>query len=298
MYGAPYDTMRRMIANTDSIQQRLALLATLLTWEGRISNARLREIFGISSVRASEWIRELRDAKPNWLMHDTKTKSFIATPALYTAERRSIRAASPIAAMALSGYLNLVGLPSAPTESVSPLWAAFPDVSEPKPELFAALLDAIRTKRTVSLTYRSMAEPAPHQRIIHPHSLVKTGRRWHVRAYSVESAGFRDYTLGRIVSAKVLPIPAEYGPEDDVAWATMVHVRLMAHPLLTIEQQEVIRFEYFNSTAARVDACRGALVPYFIQDVRAATSPEAQCPPDYQLVVENIEEISKWIFPK
>lgn len=280
-----------MISNADTQQQRLDLLMTLLTWEGRLSNARLRQLFGISSVRASEWIRELREARPDWLVHDTKTKSFVATPAVFKAKGKD-------AGGTLSGYLDLVGLPNAPSESTSPLWAAFPDVSPPKPQLFATLSDAIRCKRTVALTYQSMAEPAPHARTIHPHSLVKAGRRWHVRAYSEESAGFRDYALGRIVAAQILAVPSEYGPKDDVGWSTMVQVRLMAHPLLSFEQQRVICFEYFGGTSARVDTCRGALVHYFIQDVRAALKPEEQRPPDYQLVVENIEEIREWIFPK
>lgn len=78
---------------------------------------------------------------------------------------------------------------------------------------------------------------------------------------------------------------------------TQVPVRLIAHPLLSIEQQELIRFEYFNKTAARVDTCRGALVAYFIQDVRAALDPEAQRPPDYQLAIENINVVRPWVFP-
>ena len=84
---------------------------------------------------------------------------------------------------------------------------------------------------------------------------------------------------------------------DDEAWMTMVPVRLVAHPQLTIEQQNLIRFEYFGNTAARVDTCRGALVAYFIQDVRAALNPENQQPPDYQLLVDNFNEVKPWVFP-
>jgi len=78
---------------------------------------------------------------------------------------------------------------------------------------------------------------------------------------------------------------------------TKVPVRLVAHPDLTPEQEALIRFEYFNNTAARVDTCRGALVSYFIQDVRAAIDPAKQRPPDFQLAVANIEEVRPWLFP-
>jgi hypothetical protein len=79
---------------------------------------------------------------------------------------------------------------------------------------------------------------------------------------------------------------------------TMVPVRLIAHPGLSTEQQDLIRFEYFGNTAARIDTCRGALVPYFIQDVRAALDPQTERPPDFQLAVENIDEVRQWVFTR
>jgi len=85
--------------------------------------------------------------------------------------------------------------------------------------------------------------------------------------------------------------------EDDAAWNAHVPVRLVAHPDLSREQEEVIRFEYFDNTSARVITCRGALVGYFIQDIRAAIDTVKQCPPDYQLAVSNTAEVKRWLFP-
>src|SRR5690606_42161938 len=61
---------------------------------------------------------------------------------------------------------------------------------------------------------------------------------------------------------------------EDTAWNTVLDVRLTAHPALSIDQQDVVRLEYFSSTSARVERCRAALLTYFIQDVRAATDPQ------------------------
>jgi predicted DNA-binding transcriptional regulator YafY len=232
---------------------------------------------------------------PDWLVHDTRSRSYTATAAVYRAVRG--HASRRSRGESLARYLNLVGLPHAPEESRSGLWAAFPDISIPDPVVFASLNDAINNGRVVVVTYRSMRDPKPHTRTLSPHSLVKVGRRWHVRAYSRENKGFRDYALGRIVSLTHCEEPADCGADDDVEWMTMVTVRLVAHPLLTPEQQEVIRFEYFGGTSARVDTCRGALVSYFIQDVRAALSPDGQRPPDYQLAVENVDDVQPWVFP-
>lgn len=287
-----------MTPKLEPLQQRRALLTALCIWEGRLNNGRVRELFGIGAVRASEWIREFRESMPGWLALDSKTRSYVSTPAVYHSHKGR-RGLHPDPAATLGQYLSLVGLPHSQkgTTADRGLWAAFPDVSPPNPRIFAVLSESIRLHQKVQITYRSMREPQPHTRTLSAHSMVRAGRRWHVRAYCDESGGFRDFNLGRIVDAKPRATPATGTAGDDEAWSTMVHVRLIAHPSLTFEQQDLIRFEFFNSTAARVDSCRGALVSYFIQDVRAAIDPAVQIPPDYQLAVENAEEIRPWLFP-
>jgi hypothetical protein len=288
-----------MIGSGETIHQRQAMLKLLLIWEGRLNRGRLMDLFDLGANWASVWIREFREEHPGWLSWDTKTRSFHATPAAFKAWRASDprRLAD---ASSLARYLALVGLPYAAT-SIEPgeggLLAAFPDLSTPSPQHFSVISEAIRLGRAVQLTYRSMQNPEPHQRIISPHNLIRAGRRWHVRAYCDTRQDFRDYALGRIVEAKLLPAPATRGEQDDKAWLAGVRVRLVAHPDLTPEQESLIRFEYFGNTAARVETCRGALVSYFIQDVRAATDVKKQRPPDYQLAVANLEEVKPWLFP-
>lgn len=276
----------------DSPQQRHHLLAAITIWEGRLSNKRVRDIFGIGQVRASQWIRAFREQQPDWLYFDNKTKTYIAVEAVY-------RSRQPLPAESLESYLNLVGLPTSAKDEPpgQAIWAAFPDLSRPDPKIFAALSDAIRGQRVVTISYRSMRDPQPHMRTLSPHSMVRAGRRWHVRAFCAESDAFRDYALRRIVEVTPQQQAAKRRAMDDEAWMTMVPVRLIAHPLLSFEQQEVIRFEYFANTSARVDTCRAALVPYFIQDMRAALDPETQRPPDYQLAVQNLAEVKPWVFP-
>ena len=282
----------------DTPQQRHHLLAALIIWEGRLSNKRVRDIFGIGLVRASQWIRAFREEHPGWLTFENKTKSYVVSGTVYRPRQHGL-GGQELPAATLDSYLNLVGLPTSAKDEQSDqtLWAAFPDLSPPDPKIFSALSDAIRGKRVVTITYRSMREPQPHVRTLSPHSIVRAGRRWHVRAFCLESDGFRDYALRRIVEVKQQQQAATHVANDDEAWMTMVPVRLVAHPQLTIEQQNLIRFEYFGNTAARVDTCRGALVAYFIQDVRAALNPENQQPPDYQLLVDNFNEVKPWVFP-
>jgi predicted DNA-binding transcriptional regulator YafY len=164
------------------------------------------------------------------------------------------------------------------------------------PRVFAQISEAIELSRCIQINYRSMSNPRPHRREISPHSIVRAGRRWHVRAFCSTRQEFRDFALGRIDSPKLLATSAARSADDDHPWNTQLQIRLIAHPRLSQAQQEMIRFEYFSGTAARVERCRAAMVSYFIQDLRAATDTSKQLPPEFQLAVENMEDLRQWMF--
>ncbi|MBS1186611.1 MAG: hypothetical protein H6R04_629 [Burkholderiaceae bacterium] len=284
------------MARMDLSQQRFATLELLLLWEGVLNRSRLSSLLGVGDIRASQLIQEFRDQNPQRLRWNTKSRSYHATNAAYTAASFSKlpndRAAS------LARYLALVGLPyvTGEMETIGPICAAFPELSAPSPQVFASLSQAIRTRQSVEITYRSMGNPIPHKRTLSPHHLVRAGRRWHVRAFCATHKEFRDYALGRIVDAVLIGLSSERTEIDDLSWNTQVPVQLIAHPNLSREQEDVIRFEYFSNTASCTVTSRGALVGYFVQDVRAAIDPSRQTPPDYQLAVSNLAEVKPWLF--
>lgn len=271
---------------------RLLQMELILRWEGRLGNARLRDVFGLSQIRASQWIKEFRDAYPDWTQWNSVSRTFDATWRFYQNKLNKQDFSS-----SLTQYSSIIGLNSSiDNENTSVIVAAFPEITTPDPQIFSTLSHAAKLNRQVEIEYRSMKEPEPHSRIISPHSIVRAGRRWHVRAYSNLNQQFRDYTLGRISSVKILNDHAEKVMQDDMAWMTEVPVRLIAHPELSYEQETVIRYELFGNTSARVTSCRGALVSYFIQDVRAAVDVDKQKPPEYQLAIGNIKDIKQWLF--
>lgn len=272
-------------------QLRVKQLELLLRWEGKISNARLREIYGFTSVRASQWIKEFRDNHPSWTSWNSSDKTFIATFQFYEDIGNDD-------STSLTKYLSLVGISVSSGSSNQQIVSAFSDITTPNPRLFSALSNAALLSRNVQITYSSLSDPEPHLRIISPHSIVKAGPRWHVRAYSYHHQQFRDYTLGRISDVKSLNENAQFVMKDDEDWMTEVKVRLVAHPDLSWEQQSVIRLEYFAKTAARVIMCRGPLVNYFVKEVDAAVDVKKQVPPEYLLAVENVQELRKWLYIK
>lgn len=141
-----------------------------------------------------------------------------------------------------------------------------------------------------------MDNPEPHERTLEPHTLVKAGRRWHVRGYCLDRQEFRDFVVGRMSNVKLLEVPSVSKVEADVTWSTVTQLRIVAHPALTPAQQRVIRNEYFGGAAARVESCRTALLGYLVQEIRAATDTDRQHPPEYQLAVENTKECGQWLF--
>ena len=274
---------------------RIASLHLLLTWEGRLNNSRLRDLFGVAVTRASVLIRQFRDTYPHCLELDTKSRSYIATQHFYHLHGPKSPAARDAS---LDRYISLVGIAPAadPSQPEHPLCAAFPTFSSPDPTVFGVLQRAIQTKVVIKIAYASMHHPEAHSRLIHPHTLVRTERRWHVRAYCSATESYRDYSLGRMSKVSLTEEPSLHRASDDVAWQTKVPVQLIGHPLLSLAQQMVIRREYFGGTAAMTHTCRAALVHYLIKSLHAAVDTQLQTPPDYQLAISNIEDLQPWLF--
>ncbi|MGX6566034.1 WYL domain-containing protein [Cupriavidus necator] len=269
-------------------QERDAKVGRILLWEGRVSRGRLISQYGLSPIRASEWLRDFRASYPSWVAWDSKLKADVATSMAYSDAERAANASRPsaISAMLVPYALNAPGKP------LSISW----DFVHTSPRIFSRLNLAIADRLRVRFLYSSMNTPEPHERTVEPHSLLRAGRRWHVRGYCLQRQDFRDFVLGRMSKVKLL---SEHSLEDvatDVAWSTVLQVRLTAHPSLSPAQQLVIRNEYFNGASARVESCRAAVLNYMVQELMAATDVNRQVPPDYQLAIENTEECRQWLF--
>ncbi|MDH6167125.1 hypothetical protein M2282_002274 [Variovorax boronicumulans] len=275
--------------SVDGREARNVKVGRILLWEGRVSRSRLVAEYGLSPIRASEWLRDFRESFPDWTTWDSKLKADVATFTAYSEAERAGDSRQP-------GHLTAMLTPyvsNGPNPQMPLLW----DFVHTSPHTFSRLNLAIADQRRVKFLYCSMGNPEPHERTIEPHSIVKTGRRWHVRGYCVEKKDFRDFVLGRMSKVKLLPDARTADVTDDVAWSTIINVRIIAHPKLSVAQQVVVRNEYFKGAAARVENCRAALLNYLAQELMAATDVKRQAPPDFQLAIENMQECRRWLFP-
>lgn len=276
-------------------KNRYKIMRRMALWEGRLSRGRLMDVLALSGIRVSQLLRDIREETPDWFEWDAKSKSYFVTSKAYRQVQAEIKAGT--SDLSLAAYLAQTGTHAGLASGAGPLMVAHWNFSQVSPYLFSRICLAIEQRRRLRLEYRSMRTPEPHQRTVEPHSLVQAGRRWHMRGYCLETDDFRDFVLARTTKLTALDQKAESTVTQDAAWNTMVQVHIQAHPLLTPSQQDLIRCEYFDGTAMRVQSCRGAMLPYLIQELRIALDAAKELPPEYQLAVENIEEVRKWLFP-
>lgn len=261
---------------------RLRIMEGVLVWEGEIGNARVRKLFDIQPVQASRLLGEFRSLMGNCIIEDGRAKVLkLVSPETFETD------------ISLETYARhtLAGEDSNPE-----LIDARVDLTEVQPTVFAMLRKASLSKTGIEICYASMTNPEFEERTIFPHSIILVGRRWHVRAWCAKREDFRDFTLGRIQSASPVTESASRTIDDDKAWQKVVMVELAAHRTLSRQQQEVVRKENFGGLASRRLPIRACLVPYVIQDVRAAIDPEKELPPEFQIEVVNAEKLKQTLF--
>ena len=253
-------------------------IETLLLWEGRVSRARLLDLFGMHETQASRDIQRYRAAYPKACIHDLPSQSYKVSPIF----RPTFTSGD------FASYQRLIGAAgrSDGLKSSVPVESTQLDATKISHVLFREIHQAMRDGRAIRIRYRSLTTPSRHERTIRPHALIQAGARWHLRAWCAKAGGFRDFNLGRISAADpvgdVLP-----GPEEDQDWQTQVKVRLVPHSGLSPEQAVLVREEYMGGTAAIVHTVRAPMARYLIQAFRAAIYPKRETAPDYLLMVDD-----------
>jgi len=254
----------------------------VLAWEGEIGNARIRKLFNLQPVQASRLLAEFRSLMYDRISEDTRAK-VLRSASLHGIETD----------ISLDEYVRQT---QAGDDSDSFIVEGRVDLTQVKPAVFALLRKAALNKTGVEISYASMTNPAYEPRTIFPHSIVHVGRRWHTRAWCSRRQAFRDFTLGRIGAVSPISEKAPKAISQDHDWERNVILELAAHRKLSLQQQQVVRNEYFNGAAERRLPVRACLAQYVIQDLRAALDPEKDLPPEYQIEVLNSNQLKELLF--
>ncbi|WP_225307571.1 helix-turn-helix transcriptional regulator [Nitrincola iocasae] len=269
-------------------QQRLWLIELLAWWEGRVNTSDLVREFNISRQSASKSINLYLTLQPDSLTYNTHQKVYQPTATFKPNYLNNDVAEYLEWATRHSSTLGLnVPLP-------------YDDVPLPprhiQPEMMRQLVQAIREHRALEVDYVSLSNPDREGRILVPHSFVKTGLRWHLRAWCEKSQEYRDFVLSRFRGIPDLEQVSDKTGEDDHAWHTLAEVIFAPDQRLTPAQKEVIETDYQMHNGELRITTRACLIQYLIQEMQVNTKMLDPDPKAQQLVLVNKDDISEWLF--
>jgi hypothetical protein len=280
-------------------RQRLQYIEVMAWYAGVVTRSDVARAFGQSDPAATKDLKLYSDLAPGNLVYNHSVFGFVPGDGfgavfadLAPAAVLPIVAANLAVANGPYGSELIYGLPTASL----PLPARLPSQ-----QTLAQITRAIHGRRKLRVGYRSLSSrESGAARVLEPHTLVNTGLRWHVRAYSEDTCDFRDFVLSRIVEAECLNIPAESGAQYDDDWEETVSVRLAPHAGLDAARRESLLLDYgANGEDIEVNV-RRALLGYVLQRLSVDTTPDHALNPNaYQLMLLNRDEIepfAAWAF--
>lgn len=280
-------------------RQRLQYIEIMAWYAGIVTRSDVARAFGLSDPAATKDLKLYGDLAPGNLVYQHSVFGFVPgadfgavfadlTPAVVL----PVIAANLAVANGPYGNESVYGLATA----ALPLPARLPGA----PTL-AQITRAIHGRRKLRVSYRSLSSrESGAERVLEPHTLVNTGLRWHVRAYSEDTCDFRDFVLSRVIEATCLDTPAESGEQYDDDWVETVSLKLAPHSGLDAPRRESLLLDYGASGEAIEVKVRRALLGYVLQRLGVDTTPEHSLNPNaYQLMLLNRDEIepfAAWAF--
>ena len=280
-------------------RQRLQYIEIMAWYAGVVTRSDVVRAFGLSDPAATKDLKLYSDLAPGNLVYNHSVFGFVPGEGfaavfadLAPAAVLPIIAANLAVANGPYGDVLVYGLPTA----ALPLPARLPG-----PQTLAQITRAIHGRRRLRVSYRSLSDrDSQAQRILEPHTLVNTGIRWHVRAYSEDTCDFRDFVLSRIVAAECLEAHAESGEPYDDDWVEWVGLQLAPHSGLDAVRRESLLLDYGASGDVIEVKVRRALLGYVLQRLNVDTTPDHSLNPNaYQLMLLNRDEIepfAAWAF--
>ncbi len=292
-----------------SVERRLAFIEERLFWLGAVNRGDLTAAFGVSPSQASKDIARYLELAPPGLAYDKSAKRYVAGD-----DFRPVL--GPPDAARYLGELRLADLGILPADATL-LAAATPFDTIPVPErridpyVLRAILQSIRARKTLAVTYQSMSREQPARRRILPHALAFDGFRWHARAFDHDSGTFRDFVLGRMTkpapdSSKGAPGKGGAGKADraggarpaseaaaaaDRDWTRFVDLVIAPHPRLTRAQARAIALDYGITRGSTKIRVRRALLFYALKRLGLDVPPETRPPHEQHIVLVNRAEI-------
>jgi hypothetical protein len=270
-------------------ERRLEFIDFRLFWDGRLNRADLANFFSISIPQASIDISLYQERAPGNIIYDRQEKAYLASDSFVPV------VTSPDAHSFLNQIRQVEGQ-MLPRESTFLGW--YPPsgvVGHPTRRVDAGtlrmILQSMRRKESVHVTYQSMNHPEPTEREIGPHAIAFDGVRWHTRAFCFEHNAFRDFVFARILSI-TRGRPMEIDAQKDTAWLNILGIVVKANPDLTLAQRRAIELDYGMEQGSLRFEVREALLFYLLQQL--SLLPSSPKDPHQQIVLANREALEPY----
>lgn len=274
------------------VRQRLKLLECTVLLTGWVRTQALIETFGISRAQASKDFALYHGLRPDNLVYNKSRKYYEASaafePLLLTGKASELLDALPLIGSAT---------PVVALSATSPAMCLVkPLERELDWSLLRAISRAICQNRKLRVGYQSMNRSESVILTLSPHTLVHSGFRWHVRAYSDAHEAYRDFVLARMRGPASLLDDLAVAAEDDAGWETMIDVEIAPHPDLPAVQQSIIAEDYGMPDGYIVQPIRQALVPYFLRMMQIDPRRLDVDPRVQQIILRNAEAIQPYLW--
>jgi hypothetical protein len=280
-------------------QQRLQYIELMAYYTGIVTRSDVAKAFGISDAAATKDLKFYGQIAPDNLIYKHNVFGFV--PSTTFEEIFTDLEPSQVLPM-IAANLPFVG-----ETTEKNLLYGVPIEQLPMPQrlpgkkVLAQVIRSIKQKTKLSVIYSSLSERnSSEARMIEPHSLVNTGLRWHLRAYSEDTYDFRDFVLSRVQQAQQVIDKAESNPEYDDDWMELINLQLTPHPKLSEEKRKILMTDYAAVDDVIEFTVRRALLAYVLQRLSVDTTEDHSLNPNaYQLVMLNRDEIEPfagWAF--
>ncbi len=239
-------------------RDRLAFVELRLRFFGEIRRQELVTRFGVQIAAATRDIAQYKEIAPRNLEYDTKGKVYVRAawfrPVFdFPAER--------VLTWLSAGYGDSEPIRS--KGSVAHEGTGLPGKIDL--EVLSVLTRAIHHGTAAQVTYRALSSGLTTREIV-PFALANSGLRWHVRAFDRRSGEFRDFVLGRLDDAVLIPgaVADREKPDQDIQWNRITELELVPHPA-NVQHPDTIEAEYGMEGGALTVRVRAATAGYLLR---------------------------------
>lgn len=288
MYHLTMTKINQKIKAKWGLERRLQFIDFRLRWEGRLNRKDLMEQFGVSLPQSSLDIAKYLELAPNNLAYDLNSKSYSATANFQPVFVQS--SAQQYLAQLLAAQTGLLDVTdSFVGAGIEVDFAPVPNRALDD-EAVAALVRAIKGRRSVSVRYQSMSS-FDMERVLSPLSFGYDGFRWHVRGFCHRRNRFSDFVLTRISNIRdegAAPISLQ----DDFEWNTKISLIIIPHPDLPKEKQAAVAYDYGMVNGEFVLPCRQAFLFYTLKHLGLSGTEVAGVT---HIALKNQEEVQQYL---